>query len=75
MKSESKLMRVLGRIQDICGWVLTVSMAILAIVLMFFLPLRAVLFGLIAIGVCPRVNLPDTVRVVVAIVALIGLSV
>ncbi|XWK91736.1 MAG: hypothetical protein U7127_30965 (plasmid) [Phormidium sp.] len=49
MKSESKLMRVLGKVQDVCGWVLAVSMAILAMVLMFFLPLRAVLFGLIAL--------------------------
>lgn len=68
-------MRVLGRVQDICGWTLAVSMAILAMVFMFFLPLRAALFGLIAISVCPRVNLPDTVRIVVAIVALIGLGI
>lgn len=75
MKKETKFMRLLGKIQTVCGWILTVSMGILAIILAFSLPVQAALFGLIAIGICPGVDLPDLVRVIVAVVALIALSV
>ena len=75
MKKESKFMRLLGKIQTACGWILTVSMAILAVIMAFSFPVQACLFGLIAIGICPGVDLPDLVRVVVAVVGLVGLSV
>lgn len=75
MKKESKFMRLLGKIQTACGWILTVSMGILAIIVAFSFPVQAALFGSIAIGICPGVDLPDLVRVIVAIVALIALSV
>ncbi|MCL1475422.1 hypothetical protein [Argonema antarcticum] len=75
MKKETKFMRVLAKIQTACGWFLSVSMAILAILLAFSFPVQACFFGLIAIGICQRVDLPDIVRVGVAIVGLIFLSI
>ena len=75
MRRESKFMRLLAKIQTGCGWILSVSMAILAILLAFSFPRQACFFGLIAIGICPRVDLPDLVRVGVAVVGLVALSV
>jgi hypothetical protein len=75
MNNDGRFMKVLGIIQAICGWILTVSVGILSLVLAFVSPFRAFLFGLIAIGVCPKVALPDALRVVVAVVALIVLGI
>lgn len=75
MNNDSRFMKLLGTIQAICGWILTVSVGILSLFLAFVSPFRAFLFGLIAIGVCPKVALPDAIRVGVAVVALIALSI
>ncbi|MBD2184554.1 hypothetical protein H6S82_08280 [Planktothrix sp. FACHB-1355] len=75
MKKETKFMRLLLKIQTACGWILAVSMGILAIIMAFSFPVQTCLFGLIAIGICPGVDLPDLVRVIVAVVALVALSV
>lgn len=75
MKKETKFMRVLAKIQTACGWFLSISMGILATLLVFSFPVQACLFGLIAIGVCPRVDLPDIVRAGVAVVGFVALSV
>lgn len=75
MKRESKFMRLLAKIQTGCGWILSASMGILAIILAFSFPLQACFFALVAIGICPRVDLPDLVRVAVAVVGLVALSI
>jgi hypothetical protein len=74
MKEETKLMRILAKIQTACGWLLSISMGILATLLAFSFPVQACLFGLIAFGICPRVDLPDFVRIGVAVVGLVALS-
>lgn len=75
MNNDNRFMKALGTIQVICGWILTVSVGILSLVLAFVSPFRAFLLALIAIGVCPKVDLPDTLRVVVAVIALIALGI
>lgn len=75
MERESKFMRLLAIVQTVCGWFLSVSMTTLAIILAFSFPLQACLFGLIAIGTCPAVDLPHIVRVAVAVVGFVALSV
>jgi hypothetical protein len=75
MNNDGRFMKALGTIQAICGWILTVSVRILSLFLALVFPFRAFLFGLIAIGICPKVEFPDTLRVVVAVVALIVLGI
>jgi hypothetical protein len=62
--------QVLCKIQTVCGWILTVFFSVIAIALLWYSNPTAIVYLGFAIVLCPAINIPAHVQIVVVLLGM-----